>query len=114
MNPTDLDFEDMTDVAIEWAPPATDMESRGKPQWAHHGCGARWRNREAYSHCTVCHLTFTSDAAFAKHRTGTYVAGKRCIGSDQLIASGEFTVATGHLFDGQPTADLWTWKKAPK
>ncbi len=111
----DLDLSDLDDLDFD-RNDGPEMGGRGTPKWAHHGCGARWRNRKSYGHCTVCHKTFTSDeghsSAFAKHRVGSYEKGHRCLTTEQMLATGNFTVAPGDLFDGQPTADLWTWKKA--
>lgn len=64
----------------------------GKPKWAHccidgkaagKRCGAHWPNHESYCHCSLCHLTFGSDAAFDKHRTGG-----TCTGTKELLAAG--------------------------
>lgn len=65
----------------------------GKPKWAHccdgYGkantkrCGTHWPNHESHCHCSLCHLTFGSDAAFDKHRTGG-----TCTGTKELLAAG--------------------------
>lgn len=115
------EFEDFGSVEVEWDAPPTDMESKGKPQWATCGrCHARWRNREPYGHCGSCHLTFTSDSAFDRHRTGPFDGDRRCKTTDELAAAG-WGRKPGHLYEKEPTADLWSlpapttpiWKDAP-
>lgn len=32
-----------------------------------HGCGAKWTGART-AHCAACHLTFSSDSAWAAHR----------------------------------------------
>lgn len=98
---------EIEDVEVDWHPPATDMESKGKPAWAHHSCGATWKNREATAHCPTCHLTFTSDSGFEGHRYGTYTEGRKCRSAEWLVANG-WTCKPGHLRDGKPTTDLWS------
>lgn len=92
---------------LDLEPPPTDLESKGKPQWSTHGCGARWRNRESYGHCSVCHLTFTSDRAFDAHRYGPMGGPRSCRTAQELTDLG-WTVQLGHIYEGSPTADLWS------
>ncbi len=32
----------------------------------------------AGGHCVVCHMSFTSNSGFDRHKTGTYDTGRRC------------------------------------
>jgi len=80
--------------------------TNGRPKWAHccdgyggisaNSCGAHWANHEAKGHCSRCHLTFGSDAAFDKHLPGN------CRTPDELLADG-WTAKT----DTDNTADIW-------
>ena len=124
MNTND-ELDDLTsgldDLDVEWQPAATDMESAGKPAWASHSCGAFWRNREAYSHCAACHLTFTSDSGFNEHRHGPFDGTRVCRTTAELAALG-WTGKPGHVRNGEPTSTLWSmpapavspWKKDTK
>lgn len=40
-------------------------------------CGKTWGGARS-SHCTVCHESFSSDAAGDKHRRGEYPDGRYC------------------------------------
>ena len=40
-------------------------------------CGKSWGGYRS-SHCTVCHESFSSDAAGDKHRRGEYPNGRVC------------------------------------
>jgi len=110
VNEDDLTFDDLDDLDLDAldAPP-TDLESKGKPQWATCGrCHARWRNRESYAHCPTCHLTFTSNSGFDQHKSGPYdVSPRPCSTPDDLAIAG-WGVKPGHLYDKEPTADLWS------
>jgi len=104
----ELDLGDLDDLELDDIdPPPTDAESRGKPQWADHSCGARWRNRESYGHCCACHLTFTSTAAFDAHRYGPHDGRRACLTESQMADKG-LTSRPGHIYEGQPTATLWS------
>ena len=108
----DLDFPDS---------PILESESAGKPRWATHACGARWKNSERAAHCPDCHVTFTSDSGFEAHRYGPYDAGRQCRTIDELAALG-FTSKPGDLYDDIATSTLWSmaapakspWKKDTK
>ena len=48
------------------------------------------------SQCAACGLLFTNSSSFDKHRTGSYVSGRRCKTTDELRAMGFEPNASGH------------------
>ena len=111
------DFNDLKGLVYTDSP-LIEWESAGKPRWATHACGARWKNSERAAHCADCHVTFTSDSGFEAHRYGPYDEGRQCRILDELVALG-FTSKPGDLYDDIATSTLWLmaapakspWKK---
>ena len=106
----ELDLDDLDDLDFLDSP-IIDADSANKPQWATHGCGARWRNRERHAHCPDCHLTFTSDSGFESHRYGPYDRGRQCRSIDELTDLG-WTSKPGHMREGLATSTLWSMPAA--
>lgn len=102
---------------------ALSEDTAGKPHWAHccdgYGnaksrsngkvirCGTHWRNTEAASHCSVCHLTFVSTSSFDAHRVGPYDGERRCLTVDEM---GDWEILPGPMAEGVQLADL---RRAP-
>lgn len=42
----------------------------------------------AGGHCVVCHMSFTSNGGFDRHKTGSYDARRRCKTPEELTAAG--------------------------
>ena len=42
----------------------------------------------AWGHCSTCHQLFNSDAAFDKHRTGTFGVDRRCMNTTEMYEAG--------------------------
>lgn len=102
--------------APELCPLTEDTE--GKPDWAHccdgygkarhdgtwNACGAHWRNTEAACHCTSCHVTFVSSAAFDEHHYGPHDGVLLCLTADEMSA---WDIVRGESVDGVTLADLY-------
>ena len=108
----ELDLNDVKDLDFVDSP-ILEWESAGKPRWASHACGARWKNSERAAHCADCHVTFTSDSGFEAHRYGPYDAGRQCRTLDELVALG-WTSKPGEMRNESPTAILWSMPAAAK
>jgi hypothetical protein len=44
-----------------------------------HGDCGQWWTGVSRAHCPACHVTFSSDAAANKHRTGKHGVDRRCL-----------------------------------
>lgn len=63
----------------------------------------------AGGHCTVCHMSFTANAGFDRHRVGKYSEGRRCRTPDELLELGWSVSGDGNQVWRLPGATGAPW-----
>lgn len=58
-------------------------------------------------HCSACHLSFRSQSAFDKHRTGPYDGQRRCLTPDEMEGKGWSLDDKGDWRMKAPTSTWW-------
>ena len=51
-----------------------------------HVCSRKIGGPRSGGHCMTCHLSFATDKAFDKHRTGAYGVDRRCLTTEEMLA----------------------------